>query len=177
MATADLQPTLNGTLLRLRPLREDDFDALYAVASDPEIWIQHPAHDRWQEGVFRRFFDDAIRCKGALIVIDRASAEIIGSSRYFGYSAEKDEVEIGWTFLARKFWGGTVNRELKHLMLEHALGFVSNVIFRVGVTNWRSQRAMEKIGGIRIGSRADAAGNDSYIYRIGQADFERHFPA
>ena len=177
MATVDLQPTLDGRLTSLRPLRADDFDALYAVASDPEIWVQHPANDRWQKDVFRHFFDDAIKGKAALVVIDKASGKIIGSSRYHGYSKENDEVEIGWTFLAREFWGGAVNRDLKHLMIEHALGFVSNVVFRVGVTNWRSQRAMEKIGGSKIGTQPDAAGNESYIYRIRHADFKQHFLA
>ena len=175
MTATDLQPTLEGATLELRPLDEGDFDALYAVASDPEIWTQHPAHDRWEEAVFRQFFDEALAGNGALVIIDKASGRIIGSSRYHGYSADNDEVEIGWTFLGRDFWGGTVNRELKHLMIEHALGFVGNVLFRVGVTNWRSQRAMEKIGGTRIGTQPDAAGNESYIYRIRQADFEQHF--
>ena len=172
MTAANLQPVLEGKLLGLRPLHEDDFDELYAVAADPELWAQHPASDRWQEDVFRQFFDDALAHKGALVVIDKATGRMIGSSRYHAYSAENDEVEIGWTFLARSHWGGTFNRELKRLMLEHALGFVGNVIFHVGVTNWRSQRAMQKIGGVRIGERPDAAGNDSYIYRITKADFD-----
>lgn len=173
MTAADLQPTLEGELLELRPLREDDFDELYAVASDPEIWAQHPASDRWQEDVFREFFQGALDCKGALVIIDKQTGKMIGSSRYHGYSAEQDEVEIGWTFLARTHWGGTYNRELKRLMLESAFGFVANVIFRVGVTNWRSQRATEKIGGERIGVNPDAAGNDSYVYRITRSAFER----
>lgn len=172
MSEVDLQPTLEGELLALRPLRDDDFDALYAAASDPELWTQHPANDRWQEDVFRDFFQGALDCKGALVIIDRHTGKMIGSSRYHGYSHDRDEVEIGWTFLARSHWGGTHNRELKRLMLEHAFGFVSNVIFHVGVTNWRSQRAMEKIGGIRVGTRPDAAGNDSYVYRVTQSDFD-----
>ncbi len=172
MTTADLQPDLEGDLLSLRPLRQDDFDALFAVAADPELWAQHPANDRWQEVVFRQFFDEALVGRGALVIIDKATGEIIGSSRYHAYSADKDEVEIGWTFLGRSYWGGACNRELKRLMLEHAFGLVGNVIFHVGVTNWRSQRAMEKIGGVRIGTRPDAAGNDSYIYRISRTDFD-----
>lgn len=172
MTAIDLQPTLDGDLLELRPLHEDDFNNLYAVASDPELWAQHPANDRWQPDVFRQFFDEALECNGALVIIDKATGRMIGSSRYHAYSLELDEVEIGWTFLARSHWGGTYNREIKRLMLKHAFGFVSNVTFRVGVTNWRSQRAMEKIGGVKIGVRPDAAGNESYIYRITKPDFE-----
>ena len=173
MTAVNLQPHLEGDLLELRPLCEDDFDALYAVSADPELWAQHPASDRWQEDVFRDFFQGALDCEGALVVIDKKTGDMIGSSRYHGYSAEKDEVEIGWTFLARSHWGGAHNRELKRLMLGHAFGFVESVIFHVGVTNWRSQRAMEKIGGIQIGTRPDAAGNDSYVYRIRRSETAR----
>jgi len=48
----DLQPILKGELLRLRPLRLEDFHDLYAVASDPLIWEQHPVRDRYKEEVF-----------------------------------------------------------------------------------------------------------------------------
>jgi len=55
-------------------------------------------------------------------------------------------VEIGWTFLERAFWGGTYNREMKSLMLDHAFKFVDRVVFVVGENNLRSQRALQKIG-------------------------------
>ena len=141
------QPTLTGERLLLRPLVPDDWDALYAVASDRLIWALHPAHDRWQEPVFREYFANALKFKGAVVVIDRASGAIIGSSRWQGFDAERSSVEIGWTFLARKAWGGTWNRELKALMLGHALCHVGLVEFQVGEGNLRSRRAMEKIGG------------------------------
>jgi RimJ/RimL family protein N-acetyltransferase len=144
----DRQPTLEGERLLLRALRSDDWDALFAVASDPLIWEVHPAHDRWQEPVFRAFFDDALAKGGALAVIDKATGSIIGSSRYQGHeAAHGGSVEIGWTFLARSHWGGSYNREMKRLMLTHAFRFVERVNFMVGAGNLRSRRAMEKIGG------------------------------
>jgi RimJ/RimL family protein N-acetyltransferase len=142
------QPSLEGPTLLLRPLAPDDWDALYAVASDPQVWELHPANDRWQEPVFRAYFADALAQCGALAVIDKASGAIIGSSRMQAYDpANGGSVEIGWTFLARSHWGGETNREMKRLMLAHALQFVDRVDFRVGETNLRSRRAMEKIGG------------------------------
>lgn len=142
------QPVLVGELLELRPLRDDDWDAMFAVASDPEIWAIHPQPNRWQEPVFRRFFADAMERGGALAVIDRASGTLIGSSQYKQVdTADGGCVEIGWTFLARSHWGGGTNRELKRLMLTHAFGSVARVEFRVGESNLRSCRAMEKIGG------------------------------
>jgi len=161
-----MTPRLKGELLVLRPLRPEDFHDLYAVASDPLIWEQHPANDRYQKEVFKGFFREALESGGALIAIDSKDGRVIGSSRFHGYDEEKSEIEIGWTFLARSHWGGIYNREMKQLMLRHAFKFVNSVIFLVGPQNLRSQRAMEKIGGVRVGSRPDAAGRESFVYRI-----------
>lgn len=169
----DLQPFLKGELLQLRPLRAEDFHDLYAVAADPLIWEQHPSKNRHQEGVFRAFFRDALESGGALVAIDIKGGQIIGSSRFHGYDPEKSEIEIGWTFLARSHWGGIYNKEVKRLMLEHAFRFVNSVVFLVGPNNLRSQRAMEKIGGKRAGSRRDDDGRDSVVYQITASSFAR----
>ena len=147
------QPTLQGELVTIRPLQEEDWDALFAVASDPLIWELHPAHNRWQEPVFRNFFDDALACGGGLAILDRASGAVIGSSRYDFWVPDEDEIEIGWTFIARAYWGGTYNREIKRLMLDHIHRFVGTVVFIVGQNNLRSRGAMEKIGGELIEGR------------------------
>jgi N-acetyltransferase len=134
----------------VRPLRPDDFTALYAVASDPRIWEQHPVRDRHRLEQFREFFDDAVRSGGALAV-ETTRGELIGSSRFHDFDQRTGEVEIGWTFLARSHWGGHTNRELKSLMLGHAFEYVERVVFRVGPENRRSQRALEKLGATGIG--------------------------
>lgn len=155
----DLQPHLKGELIGLRPLKPEDWDDLFAVASDALIWEQHPESDRYKEDVFRIFFQDALESGGAFVVIDNDNQQIIGSTRFYGYDPEKSEIEIGWTFLARKYWGGPHNQEMKRLMLAHAFKFVDNVGFYVGETNIRSQKAMEKIGAIKIGMATRAYGN------------------
>lgn len=165
------QPTLIGDLLQLRPLEADDYESLYAVASDPLIWEQHPASDRYQQDVFQEFFQDALDSGGALLAIDHKTNEVIGSSRYHGLNATTSEVEIGWTFLARSHWGGRFNGEMKRLMLPHAFQYVDSVIFLIGPENIRSQRAVERIGGVRDGSRTDASGRESRLYRIRAADY------
>ena len=162
----DGQPHLTGELVELRPLRASDYETLFAVASDPLIWEQHPAHDRYQPAVFRRFFDDGMASGGALLAMDRTDGRVVGSSRYFGYDAERSEVEIGWTFLARSHWGGRYNGEMKRLMIQHAFRFVDRVVFLVGPTNFRSQRAVERIGAVRAGSRRDAAGKESLVFEV-----------
>ncbi|UIJ45900.1 GNAT family N-acetyltransferase [Sphingomonas cannabina] len=146
--TPDRQPVLEGELVRLRPSVPEDWDALYAVASDPLLWEVHPAHDRWQEPVFRAYFDGGIASGGALTIIDKATGRVIGSSRFDNWNRQADEIEIGWTYLAREYWGGTWNREIKRLMLDHIHRYVGTVIFTVGEGNIRSRKAMEKIGGV-----------------------------
>lgn len=167
----DLQPCLKGDLLELRPLCAEDFRELYAVAADPLLWEQHPCKDRYQEEVFKVFFREALESRGALLALDRRDGRVIGSSRFFGYDEERSEIEIGWTFLARSHWGGTYNGEMKRLMLRHAFRFVRSVVFLVGPQNFRSQRAVEKVGGVRAGSRLDGSGRESLVYRIEASAF------
>jgi N-acetyltransferase len=155
----DLQPHLKGKLLELRPLALGDWDELFAVASDPLIWEQHPERDRYKEDVFRVFFNDALKSGGAFVIIDRQTQHIIGSTRFYGYDPEKSEIEIGWTFLARKYWGGRYNAEMKRLLLNHAFKFVESVVFFVGEDNVRSQKAMEKVGAIKNGMATRTYGN------------------
>ena len=169
----DYQPVLRGDLVELRPLRAEDYDELYAVAADPLIWEQHPVKNRHEEGGFQVFFREALASGGALLATDANTERVIGSSRFHGYDKERSEVEIGWTFLARSHWGGIYNGQMKELMLQHAFRFVSCVVFLVGPQNLRSQRAVEKIGGVRVGSRPDAEGRESYVYQITAAAFSQ----
>ena len=141
----DLQPHLKSEFIELRPLTPEDWDDLFAVASDPLIWEQHPENERYKEEVFKIFFREALESGGAFVVLDAKTQQIIGSTRFYGYDPEKSEIEIGWTFLARKYWGGRYNAEMKRLLLNHAFQFVENVVFFVGEKNYRSQKAMEKI--------------------------------
>ncbi len=171
--TLDRQPYLVGQLLELRPLRTDDFPGLFAVASDPLIWEQHPESDRYQEAVFRRFFSKALESGGALVAVDRATGEIIGSSRFHGYDPQQSVVEIGWTFLGRDYWGGRTNGEMKQLMLQHAFHSVKRVIFRIGPRNIRSQKAVEKIGGKFAQKTTDSQGEEIWVYELTP---EMYFP-
>jgi RimJ/RimL family protein N-acetyltransferase len=162
----DRQPHLGGEILELRPLRVEDWDALFAVASDPLIWEQHPETTRHQEPTFRRFFDEGLASGGALVALERASERIIGSSRYHDYDPAASIVEIGWTFLARAYWGGRYNGEMKRLMLDHAFKSVERVIFVIGAGNIRSQRAVEKLGAVRAGNRVDVRLGESLVYEL-----------
>ena len=176
MMIPPMQPILQDDLVLLRPMEAGDRAPLLAVASDREIWAIHPAHDRWQEPVFAKFFDEGLASNGALTIVDRASGRIIGSSRYDIRVCDAGEVEIGWTYLARDCWGGQWNRSIKRLMLAEAFraGF-DTAIFLVGESNLRSRRALEKIGA-RLTERRQSwemAGVqiDHLIYAIDREDF------
>ena len=147
------QPILAGELVEVRPLRANDFDELCQSAADPLLWEQHPEPDRWRPHVFRAYFEDHLSSGGALAVVDRATGALIGATRYDNLDAEQSEVEIGWTFLARPYWGGAYNADLKRIVLEHAFRSVDRVVFLVGEQNLRSRRAVEKLGAAETGTR------------------------
>jgi RimJ/RimL family protein N-acetyltransferase len=142
----DIQPVLVGAQVRLRPLRTTDYAAVYAVASDPDIWAMHPFPDRYKSDVFSAFFADAIASGGAVAIIHNATGEIIGSTRFAHYDPSADQIEIGYTFFATTYWRTGVNREVKALMLNHIFQFVGKVVFQVGAENFRSRHAVERLG-------------------------------
>lgn len=164
----NLQPELRGELVHLKPLKSEDFESLYQVASDPLIWEQHPAKDRFQREVFEKFFQGAIESKGAFIVYDVQSGKVIGSSRYDRHDPDQKQIEVGYTFLARDCWGHTYNKEMKKLMLDHIFQWVDSVIFVIGKDNRRSQIAVQKIGG----RRSPALEKESIIGKTWSVVFE-----
>jgi RimJ/RimL family protein N-acetyltransferase len=168
---AFLQPVLEGPTLRLRPLDAGDFEPLYAVASDPLVWEQHPEPLRYQRDVFEGFFAGAMASHGALLVVHRDSGTAIGTSRYYDLDEANREVAIGYTFLSREFWGGATNTEMKRLMLEHAFGWATAVWFHVGPQNFRSRRAVEKLGA-RFDRSALRGSRETVFYRLERPAFE-----
>jgi RimJ/RimL family protein N-acetyltransferase len=147
----NLQPALlEDEITKLVPLQESDFDALYKVASDPLIWEQHPMKDRYKIEVFRSFFDAAINSKSAFLILDKKTNEIVGNTRYYDYNPERSSIAIGFTFIARKFWGGLYNKSNKKLLIDYAFQHVNSVLFHIGADNIRSQKAVAKLGGLKV---------------------------
>jgi len=151
----NLQPIdLKNEIIQLIPLQETDFSALYKVASDPLVWEQHPNKLRYQRDVFQNFFEGAMLSKGAFLIRDTKTNEVIGSSRYYDFNENENSTEtsvlIGYTFIGRNFWGKGYNKALKKLMLDYAFQFVDKVYFHIGAYNYRSQKAIEKIGAQKV---------------------------
>ena len=151
MMNFEWQPSLENELVRLQPLKETDFESLYAIASDPLLWEQHPNKDRYLRPVFDMFFKGAMESGGAFLLFNKESGRVIGTSRYYGFDQEAGSVVIGYTFIARDHWGKGYNQALKKCMLHHAFRFCSRVIFHIGATNVRSQKAIGNMGAVKIG--------------------------
>jgi len=166
----NFQPILQNTIIKALPLHPSNFEGLYAVASDPLIWQQHPNKNRYQRPAFENYFKGAIESGGAFLVTNAQTNEIIGSSRYSDYDAATNTVSIGYTFFSRQCWGKGYNYALKNLLLTHIFQFVDTVTFYVGAVNKRSQISIERFGAIKIGEAETAYYGEEpktdYVYAI-----------
>ncbi len=168
------RPHLENELVTLQPLTISDFETLYQVASDPLIWEQHPASDRYKRDVFQNYFDSALVSDGAFLIINKASGEIIGCTRYYEYHPENSAIAIGYSFLAKAYWGGHYNKLSKKLLLDYAFQFVDNVVFYIAAENIRSQQATSKLGAIKVKEKfVEDKGQQllQYEYRIRKQDW------
>lgn len=143
-------PELENEIVKLVPLKEDDFEKIYAVSSDPAVWANHPNKNRCEREVFKNFFRGAIDSGGAYLIIDKKTDRVIGSTRFYNYDEKENSVQIGYTFYAVDYWGKGYNHAVKTMMLDYIFQFVDKVIFHVGAENYRSQGAMKKLGATKI---------------------------
>jgi len=171
----NLQPLLHNAMVTLRPVQPADFEDLYAIASDAQIWAQHPTPTRYQRPVFENYFAGALASKGALLIQRTQDHSLIGCTRYYDYDAVQRTVKIGYTFFSRASWGGGYNPACKALMLEHAFTSVDRVLFEVGLCNVRSQVAMGRLGARKVGETVVAyhgeASMPNVIFEIARADW------
>lgn len=173
-----IQQILENEKIILYPLQEQDFEALYSVASDPRIWEQHPNKDRWKREVFQVFFDGAIQSKGAYKIVDKATNAIIGSTRFYDYDEQSSSIFIGYTFYATSSWGKGINQSVKLMMLDYIFRFVSDVFFHIGSTNIRSQIAIGRIGAEKVGEEEVTYFGEkpklNFVYKISKKQAAQH---
>lgn len=148
--TLNIQPTLENESIVLYPLAEKDLTAVYAVASDPEIWVQHPNKDRWKNEVFQNFFEGAMQSGGAFRIVDKVTALTIGCTRFYDINEEENSIFIGYTFYGRSCWGKGINMTVKAMMLDYIFQFVDRVYFHIGALNIRSQIAISRLGAVKV---------------------------
>lgn len=171
-----VQTPLENDKVRLIPLQESDFEALYALASDPKVWEQHPNKDRWKKEVFRTFFDGAMLSKGAYKIVDKATGEIAGCTRFYDYNDQDNSILIGYTFYAVNFWGTGLNPSVKKLMMTYAFQYVDVIYFHIGATNYRSQIAISRLGAMKVSEENIAYHGEmpklNFIYQVRKQDWE-----
>ncbi len=172
----NIHPTLENDNILLEPLHEDDFEAMYFVASDPKIWEQHPNKDRWKKDVFRVFFNGAVQSKGAFKIIDKSTGKIAGSTRFYDYNEQENSILIGYTFYATKYWGKGINLAVKAMMLDYIFQYVDKVFFHVGVDNVRSQIAITRLGATKFAQREvtyfGEAPRLNFVYNLDKEDWQ-----
>ena len=170
------QPTLENDKVILYPLQEKDFEDLYAVASDPKIWEQHPNKDRWKKDVFHTFFDGAMQSKGSFKIVDKSTGNVIGSTRFYDYNKEENSIFVGYTFYATSYWGKGINQSVKVTMFDYIFQFVSKVYFHIGANNVRSQIAISRLGAEKIAEREVTYLGESlrqnFVYEISKQKWE-----
>ncbi|WP_126650294.1 GNAT family N-acetyltransferase [Chryseobacterium aureum] len=170
-----VQPVLENYEYQLIPLQQGDFESLYEVASDPKVWEQHPNKDRYKREVFENFFTGAMESKGAFKIIEKATGDVLGSSRYYDFDEKDHHIFIGYTFYGTKSWGKGINPQVKKLMLDYIFQFVDKVHFHVGKENFRSQTALERLGGQKIAEEEVAyfgeASRTNFVYEIKKEDW------
>ncbi|AZA93448.1 Uncharacterised protein [Chryseobacterium nakagawai] len=170
-----VQSVLENEEFQLIPLQQGDFESLYEVASDPKVWEQHPNKDRYQREVFENFFRGAIESNGAFKIVEKATGDILGSSRYYNFDKDDNHIFIGYTFYGTKSWGKGINPKVKKLMLDYIFQYVDKVHFHIGKENFRSQKALEKLGGIKIAEEEVAyfaePTRTNFVYEIKKEDW------
>ncbi len=169
---------LEGRHVRLAPMGLHHVDALWAAAQDPKTWEFSSAVIRNLEEC-RTYVETAVSWQSAgtavpFVIMDRASGQVIGSTRFANIDRTHRRVEIGWTWLNPKWWRSAMNTEAKYLMLRHAFEEwkCMRVELKTGHKNVRSQDAIERIGGVREGTlrkhmvQPDGSIRDSVYFSI-----------
>ena len=100
--------------------------------------------------VFEKFFEGAVKSKGAFKITSKETGKVIGSTRFYDYSPENDFIFIGYTFYTLNCWGKGLNVSVKKIMLDYIFDYVSKVRFHIGAENIRSQIAISRLGAEKI---------------------------
>ena len=142
---------LEGPRVRLEPVAHDHLRGLRANCADPALWqLVFGANPFLSDADADEWFADATAGgdRFAFAIVDKPSGEVIGSTRYADIQPQHRKLEIGWTFIAKRFWRTHVNTECKYLLLAYAFERwnAERVQFKAEAINMRSRNAIEGIG-------------------------------
>lgn len=163
--------TMEGQHVRLQPLVREHIDALWQAGNNPEVW-------RWTSS--------KIKCRGEMesyvesalseadrgvslpfVITERASGQIVGTTRFGNIAPEHRRVEIGWTFISPPFQRTAINTETKYLMLRHAFDVwrSNRVELKTSAANQKSRAAICRIGAREEGTLRSHMINDDGTVR------------
>jgi RimJ/RimL family protein N-acetyltransferase len=148
---------LIGRHVRLAALTPEHREGLLAAARDPRIWAYMPSRIGTGEEVDRMIASAlAARDQGTewpFTIFSQSTGEIVGSTRLLDIMPAHKNVEIGWTWLNPSVWRTAINTECKYLLLRHCFEDAGaiRVQLKTDARNERSQRAIERIGGVKEG--------------------------
>ncbi len=171
------QPVLEGSHVVLRPMVREDGPAIVDAASDGKLWELFYTVVPGPDSI-EAYLDRAEREQGwgrimPFVVIEKASGQLVGATRYMRMNAPHRRLEIGTTFYASRVQRTPINCEAKLLLLTHAFAAMECVCvqFRTDHFNFASQRAIERLGAKRDGlirnhQILDGRVRDTVLYSI-----------
>ena len=148
---APLSGRMEGELVAVEPLDREHEAGLFAAGDDGEIWTYLSSFpDAYETRVlFHRCMEEALAASLAgteapWAILDRASGQPIGSTRYMALRPEHHSLEIGWTWLGRPWWRTGANVETKLLLMRRAFEQLGceRVELKTDARNARSRAAI-----------------------------------
>ncbi|WP_338749055.1 GNAT family protein [Bacillus sp. FJAT-52991] len=169
---------LNGKNIQIVPMSLEHIQGLYAIGTEEAIWEHLPETIQTKKDM-KSFVEEALAKKRngsefPFIILLRENNKVIGTTRFLSLCDDHRNLEIGWTWFAPAVWGTHVNIECKYLLLRYCFEVLNliRVQFKTDERNIRSQKAIERIGGVKEGIlrnhmiRKDGTFRDSIFYSI-----------
>lgn len=179
-----MPPKLIGRYVVIEPLALDHAPDLFAAGSDDETWLYMPlpalrSREDAESMIRQALAETESGREAAFAIVDPGSGRAIGSTRYLDIQPEHRTIEIGWTWIGPAWRRTPVNTECKLLLLTHAFEVfgAQRVTLKTDARNVRSQRAIERIGGVREGVLRkhricwDGSVRDTVYYGITDAEW------
>ncbi|MEM8847746.1 MAG: GNAT family protein [Bacteroidota bacterium] len=169
---------LEGNLVKLLPLTESYNSEILDAASDGNLWeiwyTSVPSKDSLDAYVDFALQQESEGLALPFVVIEKASGQVVGSTRYCSVDAHNRRVEIGYTWYAQRVQRTGINTECKHLLLQHAFETLDAIAveFKTNFFNFPSRNAILRLGakqdGIIRNHRIDKMGNirDTVLFSI-----------
>lgn len=174
--------TLTGKFVRLEPMTEAHIPTLAEIGVGQDFWHFMLYGDMQTEADMRNWVLDILSRKGDLpfVAVHLASGRMAGATRYLNVMPKDRGLEIGGTWYGLDFQRTAVNTECKYLLLKHAFETLSaiRVQLKTDARNVRSQKAIERIGGVKEGVLRnhmilpDGHFRDSVFYSIVDSEWE-----